>query len=84
MELQPSETAVIYGTDNCGHINMFPQIRKKPLQPAAHPFSPLIDVIYSTDFYNIIQNRINALLSCLAWNQPLFGYAPKNFPGFLS
>jgi len=29
MELQPSETAAIYGTDNCGRINMFPQVRKK-------------------------------------------------------
>ena len=84
MELQPSEAAVIYGADDRCRINMFPQVRKIFLQSAAHPFSPLVNIIYSADFHNIIQNRINALPPCPAWNQPLFSYASKYFPGLFS
>ena len=84
MELQPPETAVIYGADDRCHINMFPQVRKIFLQSAAQPISPLVNIIYGADFHYIIQNRINALTLCPARNQPLFSYASKYFPGLFS
>ena len=56
----------------------------KYIRGHAHPFSPLVNIIYSADFHNIIQNRINALLPCPAWNQPLFSYASKYFPRLFS
>lgn len=59
MELQPPEAAVIYGTDDCCYVDGLLQVREMLLQSAAHPIGLLADIIYSSDFHYVIQDRVD-------------------------
>lgn len=83
-EMHPAETAVISSTDDCSCINALPYIREIFLQPAAYPYSFLIDVIYSANFCYIVQHRIAPFPACYAGSQPLFCNAVRDFSGYLS